>query len=165
MNPFFRTLGFATCLSIAMAGSWNSAIAQPTSSTSCASHTFPNQTRSESTVRALDLAWGKAWDAGDIAFIQCLYDPSWHYLTPKGITDKAQDIAAAIRHHAKYPLGNRNATHILNVTAFVTGNFAVSTGLYQFQQAGKTKSGRWSDSFMWDGSQWHSVFSQATPIA
>ena len=131
----------------------------------CAVHQLDGQTRSADTVKRLDRAWGQAWDRGDVPFLGCLYDADWHYVDAAGITTKSQDIALAVKHHTEHPAGTRQYNHVIELRAFVIGNFAVATGLARYQAPGKKMSrSRWSDAFQWDGREWHAVFSQGTPV-
>lgn len=130
----------------------------------CSAHSLAGQVRSADFIRRLDRAWGHAWDTGDIAFLDCLYDRDWHYLTSDGIATKSQDLAAAMRHHARHPTGTQRQTHVLELRAYLIGNWGVAAGLYEVAANGQQSRGRWSDSFQWNGTAWHAVFSQATPI-
>lgn len=131
----------------------------------CSAHLLPNQTRSEATIQRLDKAWGAAWQSADIPFLACLYDDQWHYVTPSGITDKAHDLAQSERRaQARKKSGKQSMSHTMATKAFVNGNFGAVTGIYEYSSKGKTVQARWTDFFMWDGSRWHAVFSQATPI-
>jgi hypothetical protein len=126
----------------------------------CQGHTTPDQVRTASFVRYLDLSWGSHWKAGDVAFLGCLYDPSWHYVTPRGIIDKAHDIAASRRFAAANP-HFKDTSRVLALNVFMNGSFAASSGL---SEAHDGVADRWTDYFMWDGARWHAVFSQATPV-
>ena len=126
----------------------------------CQGHITPDQARTASFVRDLDRSWGSHWKAGDVAFLGCLYDPTWHYVTPRGIIDKAHDIAASKRFAAANP-HFKDTSRILALTVFMNGPFAASSGL---SEAHNGVTDRWTDYFMWDGSRWHAVFSQATPV-
>ena len=126
----------------------------------CQGHITPGQARTASFVRDLDRSWGSRWKAGDVAFLGCLYDPTWHYVTPRGIIDKAQDIAASRRFAAANP-HFKDTSRILSLNVFMNGSFAASSGL---SEAHNGVTDRWTDYFMWDGSRWHAVFSQATPV-
>jgi hypothetical protein len=127
---------------------------------SCKDHAIPHQKRTSDTVRHLDLMWGKRWEAGDVTFLDCLYDPTWHYVTPKAIIDKSHDLAqsrhfAGTHHHFKdWP--------IESVMVYLDGDFAASSGLTHSPDGKHVR--RWTDYFMWDGTRWRAVFSQATPV-
>jgi hypothetical protein len=129
-------------------------------SAACQGHIPPGQVQTATFVRDLDLSWGRHWKAGDVAFLGCLYDPTWHYVTPRGITDKAHDIAQSRRFAAANPHA-KDTSRILGVTVFLNGSFAASSGLSEAHSGAKY---RWTDYFLWDGTRWHAVFSQATPV-
>ena len=74
--------------------------------------------------------------------------------------DKAHDIAASKRFAAANP-HFKDTSRILALTVFMNGPFAASSGL---SEAHNGVTDRWTDYFMWDGSRWHAVFSQATPV-
>ena len=80
---------------------------------SCKGHVVQHQERTYGTVRNLDLTWGKRWESGDAAFLDCLYDPTWHYVTPKAI------IAATHHNFRDWPLAS--------VMVYLDGDFAASS--------------------------------------
>ena len=126
----------------------------------CQGHVTPDQAQTASFVRDLDLSWGSHWKTGDVAFLGCLYDPAWHYVTPRGIVDRAHDIAASRRFAAANP-HFKDTSRILALNVFLNGRFAASSGLSEAHDGVRD---RWTDYFMWDGARWHAVFSQATPV-
>lgn len=131
-----------------------------TADTACSGHVTLPQARTADFVRTLDRTWGQRWSAGDAAYLNCLYDPTWHYVTAGGVTDKQHDLAAsrraaATRHHPK-------AWPIDSVVAYLDGDFAAAAGLTHSPDGKRAR--RWVDYFLWDGTRWHAVFSQATPV-
>jgi hypothetical protein len=56
----------------------NSAAVAGSTRADCGDNVMPGQAQDASTVRRLDLTWGKRWTAGDVAFLDCLYSPMWH---------------------------------------------------------------------------------------
>jgi len=138
----------------------DAAAAVPSEPPPCAGHVMPNQHRDSDTVRRLDLSWGEHWRAGDLVFLDCLYDPIWHYVTPKGIVDKAKDLAQAADLARKHPQ-RKDSGRIVSLQVFTKGDFAASTGLYRGATGSRS---RWTDYFQWNGTRWVAVFSQATPV-
>jgi hypothetical protein len=136
------------------------AVSNPPDLGSCKGHIVPHQARTYATVRNLDLTWGKRWESGDAAFLDCLYDPTWHYVTPNAIIDKSHDLAQSRRFAATHR--NFKDWPIASVTVYLDGDFAASSGLTHSPDGRHAR--RWTDYFMWDGARWHAVFSQATPV-
>ncbi|MGB8965089.1 MAG: nuclear transport factor 2 family protein [Candidatus Cybelea sp.] len=152
---------FATLMGVACSESAKTiAVSNPPNPAACKGHVVPHQERTSDTVRNLDLTWGKRWEAGDVAFLDCLYDPTWHYVTPKGIIDKSHDLAQSQRFAAAHH--NFKSWPIASVMVYLDGDFAASSGLTHSPDGKHVR--RWTDYFMWDGARWHAVFSQATPV-
>jgi hypothetical protein len=152
---------FATVMGTACSESGKPiAVSSPPNPASCKDHVIPHQERTSDTVRNLDLTWGKRWESGDVAFLDCLYDPTWHYVTPKAIIDKGHDLGQSRRFAATHH--NFRDWPIASVMVYLDGDFAASSGLTHSPDGKHVR--RWTDYFMWDGARWHAVFSQATPV-
>lgn len=152
---------FATVMGMGCSeGAKQIAVSSPPDLGSCKGHVVQHQARTYRTVRNLDLTWGKRWESGDAAFLDCLYDPTWHYVTPKAIIDKSHDLAQSRRFAATHH--NFKDWPVASVMVYLDGDFAASSGLTHSPDGRHAR--RWTDYFMWDGVRWHAVFSQATPV-
>jgi hypothetical protein len=158
---YLAIVAFVTPIGIACSGQAHTVDASRSpNSVRCQSYIAPHQERSSDTVRRLDLTWGKRWASGDVAFLDCLYDPTWHYVTPKAIIDKKQDLAQSRRFAATHH--NFEDWPIVSVRVYLDGDFAASSGLTQSPDGKHVR--RWTDYFLWDGFRWHAAFSQSTPV-